>query len=308
MSDLFHRRASVVLDDVQFDSVQEDDSPGFRISFEVIHSNDSDANKASAIVHNLSESSRARFADAVTTPVVRPPPLGFEGLIPVATLRPSTPIRFAIEAGYVETKALIFDGEAVHVTSARVTAGFETKVSAADGLQARRGIVSAALNGPQSIGKVFEKVAKSMKVNAERAVAKALSGEFDGAMRQFFSGVTIQGPADRVMNQLAQSAGFEWSIQDGELVVLTPDGFVDEEVIQLGPLSGLIQSPERRRDEKTHKEIVVVRSLLQPRMRVGRKVEIESREISGLFRIELVRHTGDTSGSDWYSEAEVVSV
>lgn len=288
MTQLFNRRASITVDASRFDSVVFDGNllkvvPGFRIAFEVVQSNDSKANKAQASIFNLSESSRARFAERK---------------------RP----QFIIEAGYVDTEATIFNGEAVHVSSVRAQAGFETQVSAADGLQAQRAIVSASLAGPNNVGQVFKQIASRMGVNAERAIAKALSGQFDGALQQLFSGAALMGPADKLMDQLGKSAGFEWSIQNGELVVLTKDGFVDEEVVVLGPRSGLIRSPERRRDEKKNREIVVIRSMMQPRMAVGRKVQLESNEISGLFRIEVVKHVGDTHGNDWYSEVETISV
>lgn len=293
MTRLFDRRVSITIDDKRFDSAIEGVTtvPGFRIAFEVAQSNDSKANKAQATIWHLSESSRAKFSEVIARPTK-------------ARKRP----QFIIEAGYVGTQAVIFNGEAVHVGSVRVAGGFETQISAQDGLQAKRAILAATLSGQQQVGQMIKQIAEKMGVNATRAIAKAVKGDFSGAFQTVLSGAVLSGPADKVMDDMTRSTGAEWSIQNGELVILTKDGFVDEEVIVLGPRSGLIRSPERRRDEKKNREIIVVRSMMQPRMAVGRKLQLESNEISGLFRIETVKHAGDTHSADWYSEAEAIGV
>lgn len=282
MARLFGRVASLIVGARRFDGPRYVDNrwvPGFRIAFTIQASHDVNANKAEAKIYHLAAPSRAQFALAKRA-------------------------RFAVEAGYLETSGSLFDGQTQHVGSIVTPEGYETKVSAADGLQARRGIVSASLAPGATVGQFIKAVADAMGVGSKKAVADALAGRFDGALGRFYSGAALQGAAARVMDGLAQSAGFEWSIQAGELVITAPGGVADQTVIKLGPRTGMLGSPERRRDEKTNREIVVVRSMLQAGLRVAKHVQIESDEISGLFRIQTVRHVGDTHGADWYSEIE----
>lgn len=303
MADLFHRRAAVSVQVrggserfKRFESTinsgagtgdaQFREQPGFRIAFEVVKSNDTKANKAVATIYNLAESSRVRFAE------VRRP-------------------RFIIEAGYQTTLARIFDGEATHVASSRDGPEFQTKITAADGLQAKRAIVNVSLRGKQTVGQIIRQVANAMGVEGAGVLSKALAGDFDGALAQagaMISGGALHGTAEKIMADLSRAAGWEWSIQNRKLVILLPDGYIEEEVIILGPGTGLIGSPSRRRDEKTKKEIVTARSQLQARFEVGGQVNLRSSEISGLFRIERVRAFGDTQGGDWFSDLELLDV
>lgn len=287
MSRQYFRRCALVIEGRRFDSSILDGfdnqtiSTGFRISFEVEQTLDkAKANKASAKIYNLSESSRFAFAEAK---------------------RPS----FQIWAGYHESIAMIFDGEAVNISSK----GVETSIAAADGLQAKRGIVSASLAPGADLGVAIETVANKMGVNAKRAIAKAKQGNFKGALKTFTSGLTMSASADVVMNELAEGAGFEWTIVNGELVILDPSGLLDPEIVILGPTSGLIDSPERKVDDKRPgQDIVSARALLQPRITVGRLVRLESKEISGDFKVTKVRHFGDTDAAEWYSDIEGIAL
>jgi hypothetical protein len=257
---------------------------GLRITFEVEQAIEAKTNKASAKIYDLSPTSRAHFED-------------FKRAI------------FKIEAGYAPTSGLIFDGEAVHVSSARIPGGFETTISAHDGLQAKRGIVNAALAPGASIGQAVQQIAAAMGVRANRAVAKALAGDFNGSIGTFLGGLTLSGPADQAMDDLANAAGFDWTIVNGELFLVHDLSTIDEEVVILGPESGLIGSPERKFDDKKPRAVLVnAKSLMNPRLVVGRRVRYRSSEISGDFRINRVKHIGDTHGNDWYSTIETVPV
>jgi hypothetical protein len=47
-----------------------------------------------------------------------------------------------------------------------------------------------------------------------------------------------------------------------------------------------------------------VKSVLQPGLRPGRGLQLQSAAYSGLFRIEKVKHEGDTHGQTWTSDIE----
>jgi hypothetical protein len=286
---LYDRRATLIVGARRFDGPGRSPTgayvPGFRISFEVIQAIKAETNSAKAVISNLSETSRAFF----NSPLKRIP--------------------FQIEAGYSPAPAVLFSGEATHTSSVRQSTGYETHISAQDGLQAKRGIVEASLAPRATMGQTIKTIAEAMGVGASRALARASRGDFDGALSSFFSGVTLSGPADKALDALAESTGFDWAIVNGELVILKPGDVVDEELVILSPSSGLIDSPERKDDEKRPGKLIVLgRSLLNARLTLGRRVRFESVELSGDFRIERVKHSGDTEGQDWRSEIEAVEL
>jgi len=45
-------------------------------------------------------------------------------------------------------------------------------------------------------------------------------------------------------------------------------------------------------------------SLLNPEIRPGRRVQVESQFVNGVFKVEKVTHSGDTHSTQFYSEVE----
>ena len=90
--------------------------------------------------------------------------------------------------------------------------------------------------------------------------------------------------------------------------------------------SGLIGSPERivkgvkRPDEEAKKKRKVkkdkkskqagwkIKTLLAPTVNPGDLVKVESVTIIGWFRVESLKHKGDTHGREWYSEMELIEL
>ena len=88
--------------------------------------------------------------------------------------------------------------------------------------------------------------------------------------------------------------------------------------------SGLIGSPERiikgvKRIDKSKKRKVKktkadkkagwrVKCLLQPTLNPGDLIYLESIPVTGWFKIESLKHTGNYDGPDWYSELEVYEI
>ena len=111
--------------------------------------------------------------------------------------------------------------------------------------------------------------------------------------------------------------GLEWSIQEGQLQVLPPDEGSDEDVVVLSAATGLIgtinktkvvnQSLLTKKDGKLINAGISCTSLLNPDIRPGRRIKIESSfrpDLNGIYRVIKVKHTGDTHAQPWYSEIE----
>lgn len=286
MSSLYDRRAAVIVNDLRFEAdrnVEGSRVRGFRILFRVNRSIDSKANTAEAQIANLSADSQGRIQ-------IRRP-------------------QFSIEAGYRETSAVLFQGEAVEIQTVKQPTGFLTTIKAADGYSATRQRVNEALPPGATVAQAIEAVAKSIGVSADRALARARAGDFDGAIGRFLNGITLSGRTRDEMDKLAKSAGFQWSIQNGELLMQLPNEGSQESAVLLSPSTGLIGSPERVIDEKRKSAVIIrARSLLQPKIRPGRLIEVESSQISGVFKTEKVSHSGDSAGGEYQSEIEAIEL
>lgn len=290
MTELYERRATISLNGRSFEGplyARGHWIPGFRLVFDIERSLKQTGNKAEVSIYNLSATSRG----LVQTP--RP-----DGLYPLR-----------VDAGYAEGTGVLFDGQATYVIHERTTTGFVTKATAADEVHAKQGVVNASFSPGVSFGQALKAAAEALGVSAKKAVAQAIAGDFDGAKKAFIQGVSLSGPANTVMDNLAKTAGFEWSVQDGELVIVPEDDFADPVAVLLSAKTGLLGSPWKVVDKKDSKKtIVAAKSLLQASLRVGGKVVLDSQELSGTYKIVHVKHKGDTHGAEWTSEVEMVNL
>ena len=110
--------------------------------------------------------------------------------------------------------------------------------------------------------------------------------------------------AQRELDRLCKTLGYDWSIQDGQLQLLgARDTIEPGDAIVLNPASGMIGTPEPGENG-----IVEVRSLLIPQLSPGRRVKLEAAAIQGNYRVEKVVYQGDTRGQDWYADLELKPV
>lgn len=298
---LYQRHCKVEIADL---SVENKHGIGLRIAFEVKQSIDSKSNTADVTIYNLNDNSRGR--------VLKESP------------------KFTIKAGYVYTGSsvagqlpevlpagLIFSGKASSAINRRADVGWETVISAEDGKEEKQAIVNQSLAPGATVAQIVQTIAGKMKVNVTKAVAKARTGDFDGAIKQYANGFSLSGTAQMELDKLCSTIGADWSIQNGELQILLPTDTTEERVIVLSPETGLINSPQTQwkkietvgGDKSSSKKLVMrAQSLLQPGLTPGRRVRIKSQSINGDFRIIGSTHSGDTDNDNWVSEVEGIAV
>lgn len=148
-----------------------------------------------------------------------------------------------------------------------------------------------------------------------------LSGIIDQVFNQGFA---FNGSAMEALNKVTGKLGAEWSLQNGELKLLTEGATDQKRAVVLSPESGLIDSPEREFKKKTKEQqgsfeqvedsetdttpITRAKALLHPKLEPGNLVKIVSREFNAFFKIVRVRHVGETFGQDWTSDLECINV
>lgn len=183
-----------------------------------------------------------------------------------------------------------------------------SKVEGADGGRARRfaflgKTYSKGVLVQDVVTDLVQQIGKGLTTESKRTLDAALAG------KRFSGGYAMNGYACPALEDILIGAGLTWSFQDDQILVLArdgEDGFVaGQEYFEIGPDSGLVGSPEFASPPHPGKpQLLKVKMLLNPVLRVGSRFRLVSQQRKGDFKIWTITHTGDTYGGDWYTEVE----
>lgn len=243
-----------------------------RITFVIGKTSDSNVNTSKIKVYNLNERSRT-------------------------ILEQGGDLVAILEAGYTDTGLeVLFKGEIDKSQFRRMGSNWVTTIFVKDGNTAiTKTHFEKSYAGPIDLKAIAEDITQTLRNEAD-IVIKDLKNLSSDIIQNGFS---ANGLASRILDNIVEKQGLEWNIQDGELQIIAPDSS-DDEAIVLTPETGLIGSPVRRESG------IEFRALLQPKIKPGRAVKIESRNLSGLFRIRQAQFKGDTHGTPWFVTAVAV--
>jgi hypothetical protein len=246
-----------------------------RVSVSIEKNLGSEPNTCSVTIFNLNEESRA-FAQR-------------------------KPLYVRVDAGYGENLERLFVGELRWGQSVKTPTTWETTLQLGDGDRSfRYGRVSQSfMKGADALSAV-RATARAMGLTPKMSPATALK-----LRRQYAGGLVLEGPAQRELSRTLAPFGLSWSIQDGELQILATEEARLDQALVISEETGMIGSPEFGVPENPKKAPTLhVRTFLKPAIRPGGRIVVESRAISGLFRVQRVVHTADTFGRGWHSEIE----
>jgi hypothetical protein len=263
-----------------------------RVVFNIDRNSNKDPNKAQVTVYNFNLANRAKLQTgnelAETT---REAGLAYDWPL-------------VVEAGYMGSREVVFSGNIAYAVSRKESVDWVTEIECGDGENKFRSSRMNKSYGPATtVTQVALDAATLLDVGPGNLAEKLGVGVFRKGFSVFSQGYVASGPAEEVLDDLLSSAGYTWSIQDGNLQILAPEETTFEEVVVLNKNLGLIGSPE-----KGEKGIVTAKSLLQGKIKVGRRIIIESAMIKGMFKVTKLSHYGDTFGTDWYTEFEASPV
>ena len=132
--------------------------------------------------------------------------------------------------------------------------------------------------------------------------------------KQYLHGFSHVGSAREALSKLTDRIGVEWSIQNGEAQLLLKGDVNLTPPIPVSALNGMIATPDSLDDVRGELSLNKrdsgwkVRSLINPEIEPGGRLDITSNTANGEFRIEEVDHFGDTFGSDWQTIAQVTGL
>lgn len=226
-----------------------------------------------------------------------------------------------LQVGYAEDIGLrrIFLGNITYSTTRRDGPDKVTELELADGQESLRDtVVSLGYSAGVSAKAVLNDVAAQMSVTTQIAP--------DIEFASYPAGFSFVGKGRDCLSRILDASGARWSIQNGTLQVIMAGSSTNVQALAFSASSGLIGSPERivkgvkRPDEEAKKKRKVkkdkkakqagwkIKTLLAPTVNPGDLVKVESVTVIGWFRVESLKHKGDTHGREWYSEMELIEL
>lgn len=245
-----------------------------RVQFKVKKTNTKEPNTAEVTITNLSASRRASLQQ--------------KG------------VKFILQAGYEGAGiGQLFIGDARTIDHVRDGGSWHTTIKSGDGERAfRYARVSESFKAGTPIASVVRKIAQASGHGLGN-----LEQQLGSMTGQYVNGYAAHGVASKELEKSLKAAGFEFSVQDEQLLVLRPEQFGTVQVPDLGPDTGLIGSPEYGAPDKNKgKPVIKVRSLLNSIIKPGGQVVLRSARHKGPVHVHEVEHSGDTDGGDWYSD------
>lgn len=285
MTRLFGRRWSFLLDDMLFEGQRLGGgyAEGVRVSFTVKRTAKPEPNTLDMEVYNLSPETRA-------------------------SIRKGT--RVILNAGYEGTLQSVFVGEVQRVRTRHEGTETVTKLSVGDGARAYTGATtSVGLAKGAGIDEAVKRMAATLGVDSTRALERLRAGDIPAELRSLPRGYVASGKSSAELTKLVRRAGLDWSIQDGQLQVLAPKEVLPGQAVLLREDTGLLEAPEPNDSQENEgPPTTTLKSLMQPYIRPGTALKVESQYVTGFFRGQSVKHVGDSHGDAWYTEVEALAL
>lgn len=219
-----------------------------------------------------------------------------------------------LSAGYPETIALLFAGDLRRpngIQTVRVGPDLVTKLECGDGEKAyREARFSGSFAKGTKVVDVVRAMANTLGVGLGNLEEALKGGNYRLGLNEYAWGYAAHGASVDQLFQILRGLGFESSIQDGQLQVLRPGEVARGKVLLLSTFNGnLIGAPQYASpDKQGGPPTLKAKALLEPNLRPGVQVEVESREVNGSFKVKAVSHTGDTHGGEFASECSLVGI
>ena len=270
-----------------------------RIGFQVEKDTLKESNKAKLEIYNLSEATRKQVETADN--------------------------EVEIYAGYERAGGAIlaFKGTVTYGFTRDVGTDCITTLDLADGTIALRDSYCSLSYAPGTSAKtIIQRCANEMGV-------PVVYGDDVGELESYKNGFSFYGQAKDALTEICDALGLSWSIQNNILNIILAGGTATNRGLVFSPQSGLVGVPERivqaeyksnksnpkktakkkaKKEKPRKKAGWRIQTLLVPSVNPADMVKVESKWITGWFRVEKVQHRGEYNGSNWGSVMELIEV
>jgi hypothetical protein len=246
---------------------------GLHFKFKIEKKIEKSPNTADVTIYNLNEQSRAALQ--------------------------TKPLHVRLDVGYGGEVQRIFQGDLRFAASVKEGTTWETRLQVGDGSRAYQ----------------FARVNRSFKsgTTGRQVLAEALAAmgypypnelDLPDLDRQYLAGLAMDGPAHQVISDVLGPTA-DWSVQDGRLQILPKSAVRKDQAILVNQDTGMVGPADYGAPAETGKPPVLsFKMLIYPGLTPGGLVRVETRAVTGLFKLIRVVHEGDTHGPTWYSSCE----
>lgn len=192
----------------------------------------------------------------------------------------------------VSSEGLLYRGNPRRVRRAWKMPDSETEIACKDG---------GRLYRDASLTRSYAPGVTSRTVLADLTASIGAGLEILGTLPEqvYESGYCAAGKVRDIITDVVESLDCAWSIQDGVVQILAL-GAPSTGGALLKAGSGLVGSPE-----VTDKGIAL-KALLMPRLRPGRLFRLESRSLTGWYRVTKCQHKAGSRGDPWETAVDAV--
>lgn len=211
-----------------------------------------------------------------------------------------------LKAGYGNTLPVILSGTVSHTSTRKDGSDMLTEIEVVDGLmEVRDTWVSMSYAGLVNTKKILDDTAAQMGLT--------VTYSYNAAFADIPNGFSFVGQAKNALSKACAVSGLEWSIQNGVLQIKKPGDVMNREVYVIGPDTGLIEIPERVQisssdDAGTPQMGYDLVYLLNGAIGVGDYVQVQSKYLTGFFRVYSLEIDGDNLSGAWQCKARVLEV
>ncbi len=213
----------------------------------------------------------------------------------------------SFRAGYGNRLSLIFSGIITFITTKPDGADVRTDIEVVDNrVEIRDTYVSLAYNGTVSWKRIFNDAAGQMGV--------PVTYSYNASFVDVPNGFSFVGLARDIMTKGCKCCGLSWSLQNGIMQVKKMGDTMNKEVYVLSKDTGLIGFPERvvvSQEKKTGKDSTLgwdVEYFLNGAINIDDYVKLETKSVTGFFRVYSIDMQGDNASGDWICKARLLEV
>lgn len=238
-----------------------------------------------------------------------------------------------LNCGYEGAMRLVFRGNIKHVYRYRDKTDYITEIEAGDGdKDFRSAVMNETLGAGTTNAQLVDRAVGSFK-----GTGGTTKGHVQVNERARIRGKVISGNTRDVINDVARESGANWSIQDGQLVIVNANDVLPGQAIVIRADTGMLGAPE------INDKGIAVKCLINPQLRVNGAIQLDNNGIKakrvkaqalatkrekqetnaplgreneqlvrldpdGIYKVLKLTHKGDNRGQDWVSEIECIGL
>jgi hypothetical protein len=260
-------------------------------------------------------------------------------IIKIYNLNPSNEEKFKedddifLNAGYYGAMKQVFCGNIKHVYRYREGNDHITEIEAGDGdKDFRHAVMNETLASGTTINQLLDRAVGTFK-----DVGGTVRGHVQITDRTRLRGKVISGNTRTVLDDVARESGANWSIQDGQLVIVSTNDVLPGQAVVIRADTGMLGAPE------INDKGIAVKCLMNPTLRVNGAIKLDNNGIKakrqqaqalatkrekqetnapvgrenqqlvrldpdGIYKVLKLTHKGDNRGPDWVSEIECIGL